>query len=51
MLQRQLSNLGVEDLEIRRVRLVGCATKHIGNPLQQVPLPFRDLGGMDAKAT
>src|SRR4029077_11678150 len=50
ILQRQLPDLGVEDLEIWRVRRGLCRTaKHIDGPRQQMLLPFRDLGGMHAK--
>jgi hypothetical protein len=44
-----LPNLGMEDLEIRRVQLVVCAAKHVDGLCQQVLLLVRDLGGMHAK--
>ena len=49
MLQCQRPNLGMEDREIRRVRLVSRAAQYVGDPLQHRPRPFGDLGGMHAK--
>ena len=49
MLQRQLPDLGVEGLEIRRIRRRLGSAKHVRRPRQQVLLPFGDLGGMDVK--
>ena len=34
---------------LRHVRLGSRAAKHVGDPLQHMPLPFCDLGGMHAK--
>ena len=48
-LQRQLPDLGMEDLEIRWVQLVGRAAKHVDGPRQRVRLLFRYLGGLHAK--
>ena len=45
ILQRQLPDLRVEGLEIRRVRRGFVATKYVSGSCQQLLLPFRDLGG------
>ncbi|MBU6435859.1 MAG: hypothetical protein KJS98_21325, partial [Nitrospirae bacterium] len=47
--QRQLSDLRVENREIRHVRRRFGAAKHVRGSRQQLRLPVGDLGGMDAK--
>ena len=49
MLQGQLANLGVEGLEIRRVRRWLGPAKHIRRARQQLLFPFGDLRGIDAE--
>jgi hypothetical protein len=44
----QLPDLGVEDFEIRGVRLGFQAAKHLDGPRQQGLLPFRDCAGSAA---
>jgi hypothetical protein len=49
MLQRQLPDLGMQGLEIRRVRCRLGPAKDLRGPRQQLLFPFGDLSGVDAE--